>query len=124
MEEPTTNEERVAFLTETYNISNSCAKALLLSEIGLSNSGIAKALGVTQSTARKYLRTLEDRIGENVTEAVPKSVRYATYPNDVPKSEVRYSGNYVDISDELEDRDVSLNRGCDFTDIPNELINI
>lgn len=124
MEGVSSKEERVAFLTETYDLSRKNALALYLAEMGYSHSGIAQALNVTKGTAKKYLRRLENRVGEGVTESLPKSVRYPTYPGDVPKSEIRYSGNHVDIPDSMEDREVSLNRGCKLADIPDELINI
>ena len=122
--ETTTNEERVDFLTETYDISDNCAKALLLSEMGFSHSGIASKLGLASSTVQSYLNELEEKIGQGVTESVPKSVRYPTYPGDTPKSEVPYSADHIEVRDSMEDRDVPVNKGCDFEDIPTELINI
>jgi len=112
MEEVSTKDERVEYLTETYDLSRKNALALYLAEMGYSHSGIAKALDVTTGTARSYLRRLEDRIGERVTESVPKSVRYPTYPGDVPKDDVEYSADYVDLSDEMNDKEVSINRGA------------
>lgn len=124
MERISTNAERVTFLCETYDISENCAKALLLSEIGFSHSGIANKLGVTSGTAKSYLSQLQDKIGKGVTESVPKSVRYPTFPGDTPKSEVRYSGDYVNISDKMDDRDLPLNRGVPLSEIPAELITL
>jgi len=112
MEEVSTKEERVEYLTETYDLSRKNALALYLAEMGYSHSGIAQALDVTRGTARSYLARLEDRIGEGVTETVPKSVRYPTYPGDVPKDDVEYSADYVDLSDEMNDKEVSINRGA------------
>lgn len=96
MEEISTTQERIDFLTETYDLSTRNAKALILAELGFSHSGIASELGVTSGTAKKYLRRLEDRIGEGVTESLPKSRRFKTFPQDgEPKGEPRYSGDYI-----------------------------
>lgn len=108
----TNSTERIDWLQETYDLSRKNAAALLVAECGYSASGIASALDVTEQTARNYLETLESRIGKGVTESVPKSVRYPTYPGDTPKSDVDYSGDYVDIPASMEDREVSLNRGA------------
>jgi|APHM01.1.fsa_nt_gi hypothetical protein len=123
--ETTTPQERIDFLTENYEqVNENCAKALILTEIGFSSSGIATKLGVTDSTAKKYLNRLEDDIGEYVTQALPKPVRYPTYPGDTPKDEVRYSPDTVELSPEFKDRERPINRGCDIEDIPTELISI
>jgi predicted transcriptional regulator len=79
--------ERVEWLTENYDLSTNNAKALLLAEIGFSHSGIAKQLGVTEGTARKYLRNLKEIFGDGVIETVPKRNRYPTYPGDTPLGE-------------------------------------
>ena len=124
MEGVSTVQERVEWLTTTYDLSENNAKALLLAEIGYSHSGIAKRLDVTESTAKKYLDTLEEKIGKHVTETLPKSVRYPTFPGDTPKDEVRYSPDYVDVSPKRDKRDLPLNKGCDLEDIPTDLITI
>lgn len=103
---------RIEWLCETYDLSEKEAKALLVSECGYSSSGVAGVLGVTEATARRYLAKLERVIGQGVTESVPKSVRYPTYPGDVPKHDVEYSDDYVEVRDDLADRDVSINRGA------------
>jgi hypothetical protein len=82
LEETTTKEERVEFLQENYELTRKNALALYLAEFGYSSSGIAKHLDVTQGTAKKYLKRLENRIGEGVTETLPKSRRHATFPDD------------------------------------------
>jgi len=89
MEEVSSATERVEWLTDNYDISVNCAKALLLAEIGFSHNGIAKKLGVTEGTARGYVRTLERTIGEGVTETLPKTVRHPTFPGDTPKDDVK-----------------------------------
>lgn len=124
MEEVSTNEERINFLTENYDLSRKNALALLLAEMGFSHSGIATKLSVKAGTAKKYLATLESEIGEGVTETVPKSVRYPTYPGDVPKSEVPYSGDVVDVSPSMSGRDVPLNRGVPLSEIDPSLMSL
>ena len=124
MEGVSTVQERVEWLTITYNLSENNAKALILAELGYSHSGIAKCLNVTENTAKKYLATLEKEIGKRVTETMPKSVRYPTFPGDTPKDKVRYSGDYVDIPPEQDKQDLPVNRGCDIEDIPTDLITI
>ncbi len=105
--------ERVDWLTDTYDITNNCAKALLLAEVGFSHSGIAKRLSVTEGTARKYLRTLEKKIGEGVTETVPKSGSYATHPGDTPSDEVRSTSDVFD--------EKTYNRGASLDKIAENL---
>ena len=122
MSEISDTQERVEWLTDNYNLSERNAKALLLAELGYSHSGIANALDVTESTAKKYLRKLEKEIGEGVTATVSDSKpRYATFPGDTPKSEVRYSGDYVEVK---LGRDLPVNKGCDLSEIPNDLITV
>ena len=89
----TDTSERIDWLKDTYDLTRKNAAALVVAECGYSASGIAAALDVTEQTARRYLETLEERIGEGVTESVPKSVRHPTYPGDTPKDEVPYSGD-------------------------------
>lgn len=112
MEEVSTKEERVEYLKETYNLTRKNAHALYLAEMGYSHKGIAQVLDVTVGTARSYLNRLETRIGEGVTETLPKSVRYPTFPGDVPKDDIEYSGDYIDLSDEMTDKETSINRGA------------
>jgi len=82
MEEVSTIEERVTFLQDEYDLSKRNAQALILAELGYSASGISGELDVTEGTARKYLSRLEERIGEGVTETLPKGHRYNTFPDD------------------------------------------
>jgi hypothetical protein len=124
MEEVSTNKERVEFLTEHYDLSTNNAKALLLAEMGFSHSGIAKHLDVTRSTAKGYLRNLENEIGPEVTQTVPKPVNYATHPDSTPKSEVEYAGDFIDYAPEFKERQKPLNRGMDIEDIDPELTTI
>lgn len=122
MEGISTTQERIDFLTEKYSLSEKNAQALILAELGFSHSGIASKLDVTDSTARKYLRTLESEIGEYVTQSLPKPVRYPTFPGDTPKSEVEYAGDYINYSPEFSPRERPLNKGVPLSEIPKELI--
>jgi hypothetical protein len=122
MEGVTSTSERVEWLTEQYDLSRKNAQALILAELGFSHSGIASSLDVANSTARKYLKNLEDEIGEYVTQSLPKPVRYPTFPGDAPKSEVEYSGEQVDLSPEFSERQRPINRGIEASEIDPDLI--
>jgi hypothetical protein len=123
MEGVSTCRERVDFLTENYDLSERNAKALFLAELGFSHSGIASKLGVTDSTARKYLRNLESEIGEYVTQTLPKPVRYPTFPGDSVE-DPEYAGDFIDYDADFRDRERPLNRGADIEEIPKELITV
>jgi len=121
--EHTNPHTRVEWLTENYDLSQRNAEALILTELGFSASGIASKLGVTESTARKYLRTLESEIGEYVTQSLPKPVRYPTFPDD-ETDEPEYAGDKISYDPEFSQREKPLNKGCKIQDIPDELITI
>ena len=123
MEELSTCRERIDFLTENYDLSKRNAEALILTELGFSHSGIASKLGVTDSTAKKYLNQLESEIGEYVTQTLPKPVRYATFPGD-NVTEPEYAGDYVEYEPEFKEREKPLNRGVPISEIDPELITI
>jgi len=123
MEELSTCRERIDFLTEKYDLSKRNAEALILTELGFSHSGIASKLGVTNSTAKKYLNQLESEIGEYVTQTLPKPVRYATFPGD-NVTEPEYAGDYVEYEPEFKEREKPLNRGVPISEIDPELITI
>lgn len=113
MEGISTTQERIDFLTTEYGFNTNTAKALILAELGYSHSGIASKLDVTSGTAKKYLRRLEEQIGEGVTESLPKSHRFKTFPDDtVYKEEPRYSGDYIT---------QTLNRGAPLAECLNNL---
>jgi len=124
MEEVTTCRERIDFLTRNYDLSEKNAKALILTELGYSHSGIASKLGVTSGTAKKYLRQLESEIGEYVTQSLPKPVRYPTFPGDTPTSEVEYAGDHIDYSPEFSQRELPLNKGVPLSEIDPSLISL
>lgn len=123
MEEVSTTKERIDFLTENYDLSERNAKALILTELGFSHSGIASKLGVTDSTAKKYLNELENQIGEYVTQTLPKPVRYATFPDD-NVSEPEYTGDYIEYELQFKECEKPLNKGASLEEIPNALITI
>jgi len=62
-QEVTLDEYRTGYVSERYDVSDNCARALQLAEIGCSASGISNVLGVTEGTARKYMDTLTEKIG-------------------------------------------------------------
>jgi predicted transcriptional regulator len=123
MKETTHPRERIAWLTENYDLSKKNAEALILAELGFSHSGIASKLGVTDSTARKYLRKLESEIGEYVTQTLPKPVRYPTFPSDNP-DEPKYAGDEINYDPEFSEREKPLNKGASIQEIDDELITI
>ena len=123
MEEVSTCRERIDFLTTNYDLSEKNAQALILTELGYSHSGIASKLGVTASTAKKYLTQLEDEIGEYVTQSLPKPIRYATFPGD-NVDEPKYAGDYIEYEPKFSQRKLPLNKGVALEDIPKELITI
>lgn len=124
MEEISTCRERIDFLTANYDLSENNAKALILAELGFSHSGIASKLGVTDSTARKYLRQLESEIGEYVTQTLPKPVRYPTFPDSTPKSDIPYSSEKAETDPEFQEQSHSVNKGVSIEEIPSELITV
>jgi len=111
-----TKEERTEFLQENYNLTRKNALALYLAEFGYSSSGIAKHLDVTLGTARKYLDRLESRIGEGVTETLPKSHRFATFPGDTV-----HDSEPMIMSDVIEP--TPINKGVDMSEIPEECMS-
>jgi DNA-binding CsgD family transcriptional regulator len=62
-QEVTLDEYRTGYISERHDVSDNCARALQLAEIGCSASGISNILGVTEGTARKYMSTLTDKVG-------------------------------------------------------------
>ena len=115
MVEITTTEERIDFLTSEYDLTTNAAKALILSEMGYSSSGVAGLLGVNESTAKKYFSQLESEIGEYVTESVPKSQRYNTFPSNKRS---------VEVTNQNLDRIFPLNKGVALKDIPAKCMTI
>ena len=122
--ETTHPEDRIDWLTENYDLSRRNAQALILAELGYSASGISSELGVTESTARKYLETLESEIGQYVTETLPKSIRYPTFPQDTPKDNVTISEDVIELSAEFSEQNLPVNKGVELSDISPELMSL
>lgn len=113
MEGISTTKERVTFLQDEYDLSKRNAQALILAELGYSASGISGELDVTEGTAKKYLSRLEKRVGQGVTETLPKGHRYNTFPDDnVTSGEPKV---YSDVFEPLP-----VNKGGPLSDVPSE----
>lgn len=115
MVEIASNMERVEFVSDEYNVSTNCAKALLLTEMGITHSGIASLLSVNNSTAQGYLNELENKIGKGVTETVPKSRRYNTFPND---------DRSVTVTDQDLENIFPVNKGVELSEIDPEVMSL
>jgi len=115
MVETTSKEERINFLTSEYDLTTNAAKTLILTEMGYTSSKIARLLDVNESTAEKYFTELESEIGQHVTETVPKSQRYNTFPSDERSVEV--------IGQDL-DQIFPVNKGVALEDISTKNISI
>lgn len=151
MKESTTFDEyRVAYVSARWNVSDNCAKALQLCELGFSSSGIATTLGVTEGTARKYIDELADKIGEPavypVTSASDKSDldiwgrrpadEYGTFGYSDGEAhgnvarrrsaecKATQSKQELDAKFWPEADQPALNKGIAFGEIPQELITI
>ena len=61
---------RTGYISTLYNVSDNCARALQLFEIGYTQSGAAQILGLNQSTVRNYAKQLQSKIGEDVVAAM------------------------------------------------------
>jgi len=116
-------EERAEYIADTHDVPLNAGYALQLAEIGFSNSGIAKHIGVTEGTVNKYQSQLEDALGDKAWHPVAGGKpRLDVFPNDTEEPE--YAGDYVDYEPEFRDREKPLNRGTSLQDIPDELITI
>jgi hypothetical protein len=56
---------RTGYISERWDVSDNCARALQLFELGFSASGAAKHLSVTESTVRSYINRIADTIDES-----------------------------------------------------------
>jgi hypothetical protein len=72
-EQPTLDTYRTAYISARWNVNDNCARALQLLEVGYTASAVARALDVTEGTAKKYQRTLEETISPRVTETVTRN---------------------------------------------------
>lgn len=64
-ETPTLDAYRTGYIAERHDLTDNAAKAIQLFELGYTTSAVARALGVTQGTVKKY----QDRIAEAVGES-------------------------------------------------------
>lgn len=79
-EAPTFDEYRTAYIAARWDVSDNCAKALQLFEIGFTISGAAAHLPVTKGTVAKYHQELQDKIHPNVVFAVtPSKTRFDVF---------------------------------------------
>ena len=62
----TLDEYRTGYVSTLYGVSDNCARALQLFEIGYSHSGAAQVLGLNRSTVKRYVDDLQDKIGDEV----------------------------------------------------------
>jgi len=60
------DEYRTGYVSTLYGVSDNCARALQLFEIGYSHSGVAQVLGLNRSTVKRYVHDLQDKIGDEV----------------------------------------------------------
>jgi len=151
MKETTTFDEyRVGYVSARWDVSDNCAKALQLCELGYSSSGIATKLDVTEGTASGYIDQLADKIGEPavypVTSASDKTdldiwgrrsgEEYGSYSYGDGEAHGniarKRSGERkaTQSKDELDEKfwpeadQPSHNKGIAFEEIPQELITI
>lgn len=143
MEEATNFDEyRTGYISTRWNVSDNCARALQLFEIGFTISGAAKNLGVTESTVAKYHKEIAETIHPDALLTVGGAGRDGTL--DVwgnrqveDMSEVGYDEGVADaksvdervtpeeeIDPEFRSPELPRNKGVSIFDIPDELITI
>jgi hypothetical protein len=139
----TFDEYRTGYIAEKHNVSDNCARALQLFEIGFTVSGAAKRLPVTESTVAGYKSQLMNTIHENVvftlTSRGPNHQfdvwgnrdvsNYGEYGYDdgvrhARESECQATDRANQIDPDLRDRERSINRGRSIEEIPDELITV
>jgi len=100
-------DERAQYISEKYDVPLRAGYALQLAEAGLSNSGIAKRLGVTKSTVDKYQKELESKISEKVWWPITSDKpRFDTFPTG--KDNIEYAGDYIEYAPEFAQRERPL----------------
>lgn len=134
---------RTGYIAEKHNVSDNCARALQLFELGFSVSGAAKWLPVTESTVAGYKSQLMDTIHPNVVLTVTRSSRdnrfdvwgdrdvsnYDEYGYDegvrhARESECQTTDRRTQIDPNLRKRERPINRGRPVHQIPDELITV
>lgn len=140
-EEPTFDEYRTGYIAARWNVSDNCAKALQLFEIGFTISGAAAHLPVTESTVSKYHSELMEKIHPDVVFAVtPSKTRFDVFGdfNGETYTQGKNDGNAARKKDEntqvtdrkeqldpkFRQRELPLNKGIPLSEIPPELITI
>jgi len=143
-EAPTFDEYRTGYISERWNVSDNCAKALQLFELGFSTSGASKHLPVTESTVKGYHQELMDKIHQNIVFSLAGSGRDGQFDVWGKRDVSDYkSFNYADgvahaqeakdtpatdrqsqIDPEFRDREKPLNRGVPLSEIDDSLITI
>ena len=140
---PTLDSYRTGYISERWNVSDNCAKALQLFELGFSVSGAAKRLPVTESTVSGYHSQLMETIHPDVVFTLTQSSKKFDVwgdRNPLDAKEYNYADGVADaqmvkeysqstdrqsqIDPSLRDRERTLNRGIDIEAIPQDLITI
>jgi len=77
-ETKTLDSYRTGYISERWGVSDNCARALQLFELGFSTSGAAKHLSVTESTVKSYINRLADTIAERAVYPIGTGERDGT----------------------------------------------
>lgn len=65
-------DKRSQYLTSVTDLREPVARGLAYRELGCSNSGIAKRCDVTESTARSWMRSVEEQFGKRAIQTRPQ----------------------------------------------------
>jgi DNA-binding CsgD family transcriptional regulator len=141
----TLDDYRTGYIAQRHDLSDNCARALQLFELGYSSSGAAKQLPVTESTVRSYLDRIEDKICLAATFSIGGRERKASLDvwGDRDVSEygtLSYEDGAADarrkneterpptpkelLDPHFRERELSINRGVPLEEIPDKLITI
>lgn len=139
-EEPTFDEYRVGYVSTRWNVSHNCARALQLFELGFTTSGAATVLDVTEGTTRSYMSELCDKISDDVVWSVggdkPRrdvwgegGTGHAHGERDGSakrsrEQSVQATTSKEQIDAKFREREIPLNKGIEFEEIPKDLITI
>lgn len=147
-EAPTFDEYRTGYIAARWNVSDNCAKALQLFELGFTISGASNRLPVTEGTVSKYHSELMEKIHPNIVFSMGGSGRDGQYDvwgeRDVSdyksygyadgkahgeaKREAVENTQVTDrqsqIDPKFRERERPLNKGVPLSEIPADLITI
>jgi len=139
-DDATLDEYRTGYVSERYDVSDNCARALQLFELGYTTSAIARALDLTNGTVRSYKAQLQSRINPDVILTISSAdgrnkdfdtwgdrdqISGSTYEQGVEDARARNNDKHQATPEETVCEEVtSLNRGASLEEIPNELIHI